>query len=74
MAMDQPLDKIELDSIRYPSELLKSFDAFVSNLRRNILEDARKGLQNNKLPNSVQSNFISRVVFHSSTHRGTRFV
>ncbi len=33
-----------------------------------------KGLQNNKLPNSVQSNFISRVVFHSSTHHGTRFV
>ena len=49
---------------------------FVARLHHARKEDAYriKGLQNNKLPNSVQSNFISRVVFHSSTHHGTRFV
>jgi len=43
MAMDQPLHVNDLDTVRYPSELLSSLDAFVSNLRSEILEDAGYG-------------------------------
>ena len=43
MATDQPLKRDKLDTVRYPSELLRSLDAFVSNLQRRILEDAGHG-------------------------------
>ncbi len=43
MATDQPLDLNDLDTVRYPTELLSSRDAFISNLRGRILKDAAYG-------------------------------
>jgi hypothetical protein len=40
MATDQSLDVNHLDTVRYPSELLRSLDAFVGDLHRRILADA----------------------------------
>lgn len=40
MATDQPFQRSDLDSVRYPSEVLSSLDSFVSNLRRRILASA----------------------------------
>jgi len=43
MSTEEPTGASGLNSVRYPSELLGSLDAFVSDLRSRILKDAANG-------------------------------